>query len=306
MNVQLLKKLLNRTCSSDAPRMSADESKDYPWEMLQEKKYLTPSENQDAIFCPTCHHFADVVWMHIKGRGDVPYGACVECRSYEIDPGLLRTWLVRLETILERVAEQLELRGGVHSHIPNLLWRLGRKKNREYFYIRRFKSDERRILRNELSKMPKAVLITGTDHNLKEIRFDLDNASFSLESMAHLDDECELVIDFEALRDIIGDDDIPDKKSKPKPAPKGGMIAVSIEKLIKELEQFLKDARDHALATAERDDIDLLPRPTKEDLAKRIGVSPATVTRCFAHKSRNANLLNLLWEQANDLKSILR
>ena len=305
MEVPLLKKLLNRSCCN-VPRMTADEGKGHPWDTLEAKKYLTPSENQDAICCPTCYKFADVGWMNIKGRGNVPYASCAACGFYEIDPQLLRTWMVRLETVLERVVEQLELRGGIQVHVPNLIWRLGRKRNREYLYIRRYNREDQRMIRSELSKMPNAVLVTGTQLILKHVRFDHDHASFSLESVTSWDEQCELVIDFDALRDIIGADDASDKKTKLKPAPKRGTIAVSIEKLIKELEQFLKDAREHAIATSERDDIALLPRPTKEELAKRIGVSPATITRCFSDESRNAKLLNLLWEQTSDLKSILR
>jgi hypothetical protein len=230
----------------------------------------------------------------------------VNCEIFEIDPQRLRRWNLRLETILERFAEKLELRGGVRPLITNLLWRLGRKKNREYIYVRRYVPRERRVLRAELVKMPKAVLVTCNDIMLDEIRTDHDHASFALDSVASLDEQCEMVIDFDALRDIIGDELVPDEKPKTKPVPKRGQIAVNIEKLIKELEQFLKDARDHALATADREDIELLPRPTKEELAKRIGVSPATVSRCFNDDSRNAKLLNLLWEQTSDLKSILR
>jgi AraC-like DNA-binding protein len=289
--------------------MTADEGKEHPWDMLEAKKYLIPCKNQDAIYCPTCYKFADVGWMNIKGRGDVPYASCVECGFYEIDPRLLRTWMIRLETILERLVEQLELRGGIQVHVPNLLWRLGRKKNREYLYIRSYKPKERRTFRNELSKMPNAVLVTGTQLILENVQFDHDHASFSLESVTRWDEQCELVIDFDALQDILGEEEIPDKKPKSKPTPKGSKKIGNTEKLIKELEQFLKDAREHAIATADRGDIDPLPRPTRDELAQRTGLSKWAVSRCFnddTNNSTNTRYLNLLWEQANDLKSILR
>ena len=305
MKVPILEKLLNRSYRRE-PEITGGDADWDTLDKLEGKKYLIPIGILEGISCPTCHHFGTIGWSDIKGRGHIPFASCVECGIYEVHPKRLRRWQVRLETILEHLVEKLELRGGIQIHVPNLLWRLGRKKNREYLYIRRYDPEERRMFRNELSKMPKAILITGTKRILEDVRFDHDHTSFSLDSVATLDEQCDLVMDFEALRDIIGGDDTPDEKPKPKQAPKRGKIAVSIEKLIKELEQFLKDAREHALATAERDDIDLLPRPTKEELAKRIGVSPATVSRCFNDESRNAKLLNLLWEQANDLKSILR
>jgi len=302
MTIPLLEKLLSYTVYTGKMDVPADHNEMYPLEILEEKNYLIPNGTTTMISC--CPEGADVVWMHIKGRGDVPFASCVNCEIFEVDPKRLRLWNLRLETILERLAEKLELRGGVRSFFTDLLWRLGRRNGREYIYVRRYIPKERRVLRDELTRMPKAVLVTCNDIMLDEIRSDHDNASFALEHVASLDEQCEMVIDFEALRDIIGTDDIPVEKPKPKPTPKRSQIAVNIEKLIKELEQFLKDAREHAIATSERDDIELLPRPTREELAKRIGVSPTTVSRCFSDP--NAKLLNILWEQANDLKSILR
>ena len=305
MKVPILEELLDRTYQ-DNMEITAGHADWDPLDMLEAKKHLTPLGTRGIISCPTCHDAADIGWMNIKGRGDIPYASCVECGINEVNPRRLRYWKIRLEAILEQLVEKLELRGGIQVHVPNLVWRLGRKRNREYFYIRRYNREEQRMIRGELSKMPNAVLVTGTKIILEDIRFDHDHASFALASVAALDEQCEMVIDFDALRDIIGASDIPDKKPKPKPAPKRGQIAVNTEKLIKELEQFLKDARDHGLANAERDDIDPLPRPTKVDLAKRTGLSKWAVSRCFSDENPNAKLLNLLWEQANDLKSILR
>ena len=305
MKVPILEKLLRRTYQ-DESEITAGQADWDTLDILEKKKYLIPIGDLMAISCPTCYGTGDIVWTEIKGRGNIPFASCVECGIYEVNPKRLRYWNIRLEVILERLVERLELRGGIQVHVPNLLWRLGRKKNREYLYIRRYDPEERRMFRNELSKMPKAILITGTKPILEDVRFDHDHTSFSLEGVARLDEQCELVIDFEVLQDIIGVEEIPDKISKAAPPPKRSKRTANTEKLVNELKQFLKDAREHALATAKRDDIKTLPRPTKEELAKRIGVSPSAVSRCFSEDTSNAKLLNLLWEQANDLKSILR
>ena len=302
MNIPILENLLSRTYQ-DESEITAGQANWDTLDILEKKKYLIPIGDMTVISCPICSGTGDIVWTDIKGRGNIPFVTCVECGIYEINPKRLRYWNIRLEVILERLVEKLELRGGIQVHVPNLLWRLGRKKNREYLYIRRYDPEERRMFRNELSKMPKAVLITGTKPILEDVRFDHDHTSFSLAGVATLDEQCEMVIDFEVLRDIIGDDDTPDEKSKPKPTPKRSKRTVNIEKLVMELEQFLKDARDFSLTTAKNGNMEFLPPPTMEDLAKRTGMSKSSVFRCI--NDPKEKLLRLLWEKANDIQSIL-
>jgi hypothetical protein len=75
----------------------ADRNEMYPLEILEEKNYLLPNGTTTMISC--CSEGADVVWTHIKGRGDVPFGTCVNCEIFEIDPQRLRRWNLRLESI---------------------------------------------------------------------------------------------------------------------------------------------------------------------------------------------------------------
>jgi hypothetical protein len=301
MTKPLLEKLLSYTIYTGKMEFFADCNEMYPLDILEEKNYLLPNGTTTMISC--CPDGADVVWMHIKGRGDVPFGTCVNCQIFEIDPQRLRRWNLRLETILERLAEKLELRGGVRSLFTDLLLRLGRKKGREYIYVRRYVPKERRVLRDELARMPKSVLVTCNDFMLDEIRSDHDHASFALKNVASLDDQCEMVIDFDALRDILGEDETPDKKSKPKPPPKRSPRTVKLEKLAQELERFIKDARDYAITTAKRGNMEILPPPTMDDLAKRTGMGKTSVFRCI--NDENAKMLRILWEKANDIQSTL-
>jgi len=299
MQVPLLKKLLNRSCRNK-PEITAGEADWDTLDMLEAKKYLTPIGDLTAISCPTCHHSGNIGWMNIKGRGNIPFSSCVECGIYEVDPRRLRYWHVRLETILERLVELLELRGGVQVHVPNLIWRLGRKRNREYLYVRRYKPEERRMFRNELNKMPKAILATGTQLILEKIRFDHDHASFALAGVAALDEQCEMVIDLDALNDILGDGE--PEKTVPQSAPRRGSREAKIKKLVQELERFLKDAKEHMRVTGERGQIEFLPCPTLEELAKRTKMNKMDVSRCL--KDENAKYLRLLWEKANDLRNL--
>jgi GTPase SAR1 family protein len=66
---------------------------------------------------------------------------------------------------------------------------------------------------------------------------------------------------------------ISNRRSKP---PKRGPRLDHIEKLEKELKKHLRTAKHRLKDTGE-----LLPRPSKEFLAKLVDVNPSTVTRCF-------------------------
>jgi len=302
MNIPILENLLSRTYQ-DESEITAGQANWDTLDILEKKKYLIPIGDMTVISCPICSGTGDIVWTDIKGRGNIPFVTCVECGIYEINPKRLRYWNIRLEVILERLVEKLELRGGIQVHVPNLLWRLGRKKNREYLYIRRYDPEERRMFRNELSKMPKAVLITGTKPILEDVRFDHDHTSFALAGVASLDEQGEMVIDFDALRDIIGKED--SVKEKPVTvASKRGSRTAKMEKLVHEMEAHLRAAREHARVTAEQCNIELLPRPSLGELAKRTGLSKMDVSRCL--KDPDAHILKYLWNQADDLKSILK
>lgn len=292
MTTPLLKKLLNRTAQEE-PLFCADERPVIPGDLLQQQGYLMPDGIADAVCC-IGGHFADIVWMDTKHRGNIPFATCAECGIYEIEPQMLRRWKLRLEVLLERLAEKLELKGGVQTHFPKLLWRLGRKKAQDYFYVRRYLFSDRRVLRDELARMPKAILITGTDEMLEEIRFDHNHISFALECVAEFDEQCELAMNFDALNDILGE--LPQEKTSPQSAPRRGSREAKIKKLTQELERHIKDANDLAKVTGDQGRLEFLPCPTLEELAKRTKMNKMDVSRCL--KDPNAKYLQLLWEKA--------
>jgi len=70
------------------------------------------------------------------------------------------------------------------------------------------------------------------------------------------------------------------------------------------MKEHLKAARDHAFDTLDRTGMpQLLPRPQRDFLAKKLGVHKSSVTRAF--NDREANELRFLWELAADLDRIL-
>lgn len=79
----------------------------------------------------------------------------------------------------------------------------------------------------------------------------------------------------------------------------------NIEALKLEMIEVIRAQREHARsATDFGREPELLPRPSRRELAERIGITEAAVSRCFS--DRAAPELNLLWETAGDLDAVLR
>ena len=71
----------------------------------------------------------------------------------------------------------------------------------------------------------------------------------------------------------------------------------------KELVEHIKAARKHAYFLLDHDrEIDLLPRPTKGELAERAGIKPYDLSRCL----RDDRQLVQLWHIADDLEQVIK
>jgi AraC-like DNA-binding protein len=81
--------------------------------------------------------------------------------------------------------------------------------------------------------------------------------------------------------------------------------ADTIDALTRAMHQHLLAARDHAFSRKQRGQAPaLLPRPTEQDLAALVGVSPATVHRCLK-RDPNAKQLQVFWRIASDVDQLM-
>jgi hypothetical protein len=81
-------------------------------------------------------------------------------------------------------------------------------------------------------------------------------------------------------------------------------IAAKIELLKHELKQHLISARDYAYVKQEETGApELLPRPLKKELAKRLKIKPYDVTRCL--RNPHGAEVKALWDIAADLDRIM-
>lgn len=90
---------------------------------------------------------------------------------------------------------------------------------------------------------------------------------------------------------------------RPPPRKRSGR-AEKIERLVRELVEHLRAARDHAFATRDATGTPaLLPRPSQTALARRAGLTKYDVTRCLQDTA--ARELQLYWGLAEDLDRIM-
>ena len=301
----LLKRILRSSLLGEHGGFCADQCDELPLERMEQWGYIVPSDLLDSLTCGEMH---DVEIQHAISpiTGEDLYFQTCECGMERIDPMVLRTWNTRIEKVMEETVVAMNIRGGITPVIPGILWRLGRKKSREFFYLRVFRTSERRQILSALRAVPKAVVLTGVEGSSLELQYDISHPCASLETIARLEEDGRFVIDPEILEDVLGEAAEMDDSNEalPKPRAKRGSRTAKIEKLVKEMEQHLRLAKEYARATGHNGNIELLPRPSLGELAERTGMSKMDISRCLGDP--DAKLLKLLWEKALDIKQISR
>ena len=301
----LLKSLLESSLQGKNGGFYAEMRGGLPLERMEQWGYLTPSTLLTSRTCEEAHS-AEISHAVSPITGEDLYFQVCDCGVVRIDATTLRTWNTRIEKVMEETVVAMNIRGGITPIIPDLLWRLGRKKTREFFYLRAFWNLERRSLVAALRAIPKAVVLTGVERSAQELQYEIPHPCAALETLARLEDDGRFMIDSDILEDLLGEAAEMDvvQKTPSKTHAKRASRAAKIEKLIKEMEQHLRAARAYAQATADQGDIKLLPRPTQGELAKRTGLTEMDVSRCL--KDPNAKTFRFLWDGALNMKFLFR
>ena len=299
-----LTSLLHRTVE-DGGTICAGDTNLEPWSAWEKEGILVPAHQAEWLICGRCNASAEVVWL--TDREGKKHGLLrCSCGPQSVDPLQVRSWKVRIETILEKLIAAWDIPGEILPIIPNLLWKLGTKAGWTLFYLRRYWDEEERGVLAELARFKNPVVICGNNFVCRALVHDYAGQCITLENIANLDEQGNLILEKPSFMDYFGGLQEPEEKPKQSVAPKAkrGGRAANIEKLVKEMEQHLRSARSHALATAAGGNIELLSRPTQEELAKLTGMRKMEVTRCL--KDPEAKYLKMLWDRALDLNSIAR
>lgn len=161
-----------------------------------------------------CHSFADIDWYTDKDGKLHCFRCCPECGTRTIDPLNVRTWQVRLETIIEKLAAIWEIPGNILPVVPNVLWKLGNKGGLAVFYLRRFWDDEKRVFLAELARFSNAVVVCSCNFTCEFLVQEYSGQCVALGNIAALDERGDLVLDKPSFADYF--DCSSESASKPK------------------------------------------------------------------------------------------
>ena len=172
---------------------------------------------------------------------------------------------------------------------------------REVFFIAGYRSSSGSALTTYLRTHPKCIVLMPSEIGVARLGTSSENFVVAIESFAFLDGG-----NINVQRDVLekriayffGD-------SKPKTRPKRRESRLGdIEALELEFTEHLRAARDYAVTTRDMTGTPkLLPRPTRDEFAKRAGVSASSVTRCMGDPA--GWKLQRMWQIADDLDAII-
>jgi hypothetical protein len=240
------------------------------------------------------------------GRRDA-YIRCPRCGPVPIDPDSLRQWAIDLQTLLAAVRDAGKFRGNVTEVVPGHVWHLGNAtwcgRARQVYFLRCIHEGVRATVVAAIASHPKAILLFPTEEAAHKWGAATENALVALESVVGLGPH-GITFDAELVEGQLIDAGSADGP-KQKPIPKRATRAANIARLTEALVEFLREAREHACGIQRLTGTpELLPRPSRTQLAEEVGLSKADVTKCFDDET--ARELNLYWEMALDLDAVMK
>ncbi len=234
------------------------------------------------------------------------YIPCPECGSSEIDLRKLERWRIDSMAVLRAIIEKLTPTPRAPTEVfPGHLWNAGKVhllgQLREMFFLAGYRTATATSVVDFLRTRTKCIVLMPSEIGVARWGAASNNLVLAIESFATLE-----VSGIEINRQLLETRVAAffgNKKAKAPPKRRASRLA-GLDALERELTEHLRNARDHAIASRDlKGEAKLLRRPTKAELAKRAGVSPSDVTRCFQDKL-GANL-RVMWELAADLDAII-
>jgi hypothetical protein len=288
-------------CSRYGPALAA----------LDARGMLRPEKSVEELPCVDCGsgHICRVNFVKDEAIGQqIGSICCPECGVVFIDSKWLKRWRIDRVTFLKAIAEATGIKGTVSELVSGLVWRLGKANwaghPREVCFVRRCRRHEEMKIATELSSRKKTIVLTATAATARTLGMVLPNQVFGLDSVTSFGNDYSLRIDQEYFEDRIDGVNQSEKSAAKAPAKRRASRTADMDALKRELIEHIKAARDYAVTTRDRSgEARLLPRPSKEELGRRAGVRPHSVTRCF--QDPQSYELAQLWDLAENLDRIV-
>jgi hypothetical protein len=154
-----------------------------------------------------------------------------------------------------------------------------------------------------MSRRPKSLLFFPTELSMRRWDNAASNLVISLDAVLSFDDDA-IAFDVEYVASRLIDAGLADGPKTDSRQKKRGPRTAHIEALTREMMEHVRAARDHAVDTRDRNGTpQLLPRPTQAELARRVKISEASVSRCLVDDA--ARELQFLWELSLDVDRLI-
>jgi len=260
-----------------------------------------------------CHecggdYYGEVVYVNSLRTGELQiFLPCPECGTSRVDPDELRRWTVDVEQLVRRVFQPADVRLDFTQLVPDRLWRVGRSdwagRAWSVLFGRMFHRRDAREILTKATIPSRSVVFVPDLVPKPDPTDDRRPLIISLTSATSWHQDA-VRLDRQSIEDRLAEW-IDARRPATKPAArKRASRTADIEALATEMREHLRAARRYALATLDQTgQPQLLPRPTQEQLARRVGRSQHTVSRCL--KDQTATELRFLWDLAIDLDRVL-
>jgi hypothetical protein len=277
---------------------------------LEQLGLIVPAEPARGVACQHCDgpYCLPVEFVrHVPSGTLHGYISCSQCGLSQVDPRQLDRWRVSAQGLLASVVSGLA--GAARSPtvvIEEKLWSAGKLhlagQLRECFFAVRVRSaGGQDVAAEHLRSRPRCVVWVPSEEAAARWGAASSALVISLESITSLG-ESGIEVDRSLLEERIASH-FGAQRHAPAPKRRSSRLG-DIEALERELAEHLRAARDHAVMSRDLTGAPrLLPRPTRQELARRAGVSASSVTRCL-HDAAGEQLRRM-WELAGNLESII-
>lgn len=272
---------------------------------------VRPGRSATVLSCPSCGESGEVLVLRDKVTGKShAYVRCAQCGLAAAPWEFLQTWELTFTQLIDVVFAGIAFTGVRDEVVRNRVWCLGKRRwagaSRSVFFARALqRQDAWQVLHQ--AKLPvRSVVFVPTRLPEADARTDPLPPIVPLSAVVSWENETLRFDEAYVEAEITGvlarlDSKAADKRQ---PSPRGSRLTV-IEMLTHEMQEHLRAARDHGVDALDRTGTpQLLPRPSREILARKLGVHKSSVTRAF--QDPEARELRFLWDLAADLDRILQ
>lgn len=270
---------------------------------------LQPISPARCLPCLGCggEHREEIVFLTDPGTGSTrAYLPCSLCGPSEIAPAALRRWRVDLEGLFAAVFAGIVTPLRITALVPGRLWRVGKSRvPAGEFSVFAARQLHRRDSTETLARarISSRAVVLALAHWPVQTATIPGPLILPLTTLVAFTSGC-VRFDREQVADRLAERPQDRGHIGKRPARKRASRAADIAALTKEMREHLRTARDYAFSNRNRTgQPQLLPRPTQEELARRIGASQWTVSRCL--NDPEARELDFLWNLAVDLERLL-